>query len=106
MSGRPRSVLKVFRFSKREWLHGKCLITHGSNPQNKRYEDYPLLIWEEGPGPPDDNEIAEQYLHRALIDTGADSDSSILTGKFAAQRATMFMLSNALVSDSGFLDSG
>ena len=53
----------VYEFGKRE-LPGNCVFTHGSNPQNEWYEDYPLLIWEEGPSPPNDDEIAEPYLHQ------------------------------------------
>jgi len=65
ISCRQRSPLRVYRFSKREQLPRKSPFTQGSNPQNERYEDYPLSIWREGPSPPNDNEIAERYLHQA-----------------------------------------
>ena len=41
-------------------------VTKGPNPQNERYEDYPLSIWEEDPSPPNDNEITEKYLHQSM----------------------------------------
>jgi len=104
--GRRRRSLGVYRFSEREQLPGKYLFTHGSNPQNKRYEDYPPSVWEKSPGPPNDNEIAKQYLNQAGIDRGSDSDSSILTGKFSAQRALMSMLHNALLTNFRFSESG
>jgi len=59
MKAGRRSTLGVNRFSKREQLPGKYLFTHGSNPQHKRDEDYPSSMSEEGPSPPNDNEIAK-----------------------------------------------
>ena len=106
ISHRRWSSLGMYRFSKTEQLQGKWLFTHGSNPQNKRYEGYQLLIWEDDPSPPNNDEIAEQYLHRVWIDTGLDSDSWILTGRYAAQRAIMFTFRNALKTNSGCSDSG
>ena len=53
-----------YRFSKREQLSRKCLFTHAYNPEKEGYEDHPLLIWEDDPSPPNDNEITEDYLHQ------------------------------------------
>ena len=53
------TVVTGRRFSTRERLPGKHPFTYGSDPQNKWWEDYPLLILEDGPSPPDDDEIAE-----------------------------------------------
>ena len=101
ISGRRRLSLGAYRFSKREPFPRKYLFTQASNPHNERYEDYPLLILEEGPRPPNDDEIAKPYLQR--INTGSDGDSLILTGRYAAHKATRIIIHvpSPITPDSG-----
>ena len=105
----------MYRFSGAEQFPGKCLFTQGCNPQHKWYEDYPLSILEEGPSPPNDDEIAKPYLQQARIITESDGYNLILTGRYDAQKATKIMLHDILrtnpglgnaISDNGRLISG
>ena len=59
------------------------------------------MILEEGPSPPNDDEIAEPYLQRAQVDTESDSGSVILTGRYDAQKATRTMPLDARPINSG-----
>jgi len=74
--GRPRHPCgvgtrpRVYRFSKTERIPGKCPFTRGSDPQNRWYKDNPLLVWEEGPSPPNDDEIADQCLSNCQFQEG------------------------------------